>query len=84
MNVKTEVVKIQYKGMEYEPLLASVLDLKEGDKYLFNNNGGIGEDEWTLGKIDTYHQGGIGIELLEGRMKYKFWYIFPDRLLCKV
>ena len=74
--------KIKYKGLYYEPLLAIDLDLKQGDKYLFNN-GRTGEDKWTLGEIDTYHQGGIGIELLEGRMKYKFWYIFPDRLLCK-
>jgi hypothetical protein len=82
MLKEIEVIKIQYKGMEYEPLLASVLDLKQGDKYLYNN--GVNKEDWTKGSIETHHMGGVGIMLLEGRQKGKFWYIFPDRLLCKV
>ena len=81
MDKRTEVIKIQYKGMEYEPLLANVLDLKEGDKYLFDN--GTLTPEWTLCKITTHFRG-IGVQLLEGRQKGKFWHLFTDRLLCKV
>jgi len=82
MNIKTKPSKVQYKGMEYEPMLASVLDFKEGDEYLFNN--GILKDEWTKGKIVEKYRSGLGIILTEGRQKGKYWVIFPDRLLCKV
>lgn len=81
MKTDTKPQKIQYKGMEYEPLLANVLDLKDGDEYLFDN--GLLTPEWTLCKITTHFRG-IGVELLEGRQKGKFWHLFPDRLLCKV
>ena len=82
MNTKTKPSKVHYKGIEYEPLLANDLNLKQGDEYLFDI--GIHKYEWTKGKIEMYHMGGIGIILTEGRQKGKFWYIFPNTLLCKV
>lgn len=70
---------ITYRGKQYQSNRADTFDLQHGDEYLFKEDGG----DWVKSKIDQYHQGGIGVTLLEGNREGKFWYLFPDRLLCK-
>ena len=49
-------------------------DLKDGDIYEQEQN----EGEWAKGTICHHWRGNLMIELIEGRLKGKRWYLFPD------
>lgn len=49
-------------------------DLKDGDTYEQEQN----EGEWVKGTICHHWRGNLMIELIEGRLKGKRWYLFPD------
>ena len=49
-------------------------DLKDGDIYEQEQN----EGEWVKGTICHHWRGNLMIELIEGRLKGKRWYLFPD------
>jgi len=49
-------------------------DLKDGDVYEQEQWQG----EWVKGTICHHWRGSLMIELIEGRLKGKRWYLFPD------
>ena len=49
-------------------------DLKDGDIYEQEQSKG----EWVKGKICHHWRGSLMIELIEGRLNGKQWYLFPD------
>jgi len=49
-------------------------DLRDGDIYEQEQH----EGEWVKGIICHHWGGSLMIELIEGRLKGKRWYLFPD------
>ena len=49
-------------------------DLRDGDIYEQEQH----EGEWVKGTICHHWRGSLMIELIEGRLKGKRWYLFPD------
>ena len=65
-NIKIDNLTV---GVKYE-------DLKDGQEFMYRQS----DNEWVRAKIHHHWRGSLMVEILEGRLKGKDWYLFPTSM----